>query len=290
MTIIEAIEQILKKEGRALSAKELVEIISQSGIVSIGGNTPWKTVGARLAEDIRGNADSAFLRLGPGLYGLRLWPDVTEFQVRHRVINPLDEHILAVERTSFNEIVRPNAETHFYEMDYREMLKVSQVVFRRDAEETEKFVQLIPSFIVFRGDEVLSFNRTKKSPEQRLHNRHSIVFGGHLQSEDDPGFFIDEPSHAQSFLFRELHEELSFNKPITRSHYIGVLYLQETTFERQHAGLVFAVEVPERTEAKSEEPGYHNALNFLKWSEIGDSPVVSDRWSAACVARIETGG
>ena len=169
-------------------------------------------------------------------------------------------------------------------------MRSSEVVYRRDAEETEEFVQLIPSFVIFRGNEVLSFNRTKKSPEKRLHNRNSIVFGGHLQSNDDPGFLLDHPGYAETFLFRELHEELSFDKPLLRFEYIGVLYLQDTAFERQHAGLVFAVEVPEGTKPKSEEPGYHNALEFLLWDEIAQSPVMSDRWSAACVARIEAGG
>lgn len=290
MTILEAIEQILSEEGRALNAKELAHKLGQSGRAQISGKTPWKTVGARLAEDIRENSRSTFLRLGPGLYGLRCWEGVTEFQVKHRKINPLDEYILAVRKKRFAKIVGAKTKLDFYPTNYREVLQASEVVYRRDAEKTEDFVQLIPSFVIFMGSKVLSFNRTKKSPEQRLHDRHSIVFGGHLQSEDDPGLFADEPDHAKNFLFRELHEELSFDKPILRSQYVGVLYLQGSPFERQHAGIVFAVEVPEGARPTSEEPGYHNALKFLEWDEIWDSPVISDRWSAACIARIESGG
>lgn len=290
MTVLEAIEQILSDEGRALNAKELAQKLSQSGKTQIAGKTPWKTVGARLAEDIRENAQTAFLRLGPGLYGLRRWPNVTEFRVKNRKINPLDEYILAVKKRRFEEIICSSPSLQFYDTNYRDVLEESEVVYRRDAEKTEDFVQLIPSFLVFMGENVLSFNRTKKSPEQRLHDRHSIVFGGHLQTEDDPGLFIADPHQAKNFLFRELHEELSFDKPILRSRYVGLLYLQNSTFERQHAGIVFAVEVPEGTRPKSEEPGYHNALKFLEWGEIWDSPVISDRWSAACIARIGSGG
>src|SRR3546814_4643473 len=67
---------------------------------------------------------------------------------------------------------------------YRSLLAKARPIHRMMAEEDHQLVQLIPSFLVFEDDRVLSFRRTRKTPEQRLHDSSSIVFGGHLQAED----------------------------------------------------------------------------------------------------------
>lgn len=286
MSILGAIQNLLANEGRALNAKQLAVKLQASGGVTLGGMTPWKTIGARLAEDIRSNPETPFLRIGRGLYGLRAWPDARSFEVKPRVINPLDEDIRVVERAQFLNILGHPSSTGFYDRHYATVLQHSFIMRRQLAEASEEVVQLIPSFLIFRGEEVLSFHRTKKSPEQRLHNRYSIIFGGHLQDEDDPGLFHEDREHADKFLFRELHEELSFSSPPLRSEYVGILHLQASAFERQHAGLVFALEVPPEATAQSMEPGYHSGLKFLEWKTIGDSPVISDRWSEACIKHI----
>ena len=82
MTLIEAIERVLERHGRAMNAKDLASKIDEIESATLGGRTPWKTVGARLAEDIRTNPTSVFLRVGRGIYGLRRWPGITDFEVR----------------------------------------------------------------------------------------------------------------------------------------------------------------------------------------------------------------
>src|SRR5690606_7275358 len=104
-------------------------------------------------------------------------------------------------------------------------------VHRVAAEDNEDLVQLIPSFLIFRGESVLSFKRTRKTPEQRLHDSYSIVFGGHLQADDSPALFAQIDEQVERFLFRELHEELAFAPPLFQSRYSGVLHLEQTAFE-----------------------------------------------------------
>jgi hypothetical protein len=81
-------------------------------------------------------------------------------------------------------------------------------------------------------------------------------------------------------------EELGFSPPFVRSNYCGVLHLEDTAFERQHAGVVFAIELQPGTGVKSLEPGFHSGLRFIPWDGISSSPVMADRWSATCVAHM----
>jgi len=269
-----------------MAAKAIVQALCDAGSDEPGGLTPWKTVGARLAEDIRTKPESRFMRVGKGLYALREWSDLTPVNVPARRLNPLDEDILVVDRSKFEALKSNRRIRHLFDIGYRELLDAAHPIHRVIAEENHDLVQLIPSFIIFREGSVLSYKRTKRSPEQRLHDSFSIVFGGHLQWDDNPALFAHLDDQVEQFLFRELHEELGFDPPPIRSQYSGVLHLDGSAFERQHAGVVFAIELAAGTEVKSLEPGYHSTLEFRPWETITTSPVMDDRWSAACIMHI----
>src|SRR3546814_9803391 len=143
------------------------------------------------------------------------------------------------------------------------------------AVEDHQLVQLIPSFLVFEDDRVLSFRRTRKTPEQRLHDSSSIVFGGHLQAEDNPALFAHDDEEVERFLFRELHEELGFSPPPRRARYVGVLHLTGSAFERPHAGVVFAIDLEPGTRVESREPGYHSTRSEEPKSEEHTSELQS---------------
>lgn len=284
--LLTAVEQVLLACGKPLTAKAIVKELKDRGGVSPGGATPWKTIGARLAVDIRSNPASPFIRVGRGMYALGVWNDLVAVDVPRRRINPLDEDILVVDRNVFEALKTGRSMGRLFDIHYRDLLSAARPLQRVKAEADINLVQLIPSFIVFKTDQVLSFKRTRKTPEQRLHDSSSIVFGGHLQAEDSPALFADDDAEVERFLFRELHEELGFNPPLRRSSYVGVLHLEETAFERQHAGVVFAVELEPDTEVTSLEPGYQSTLRFVSWDGISASPVMDDSWSAACIAHL----
>ena len=284
--LLDRIGGVLHAFGRPLSAKAIASALAEGGDGAPGGATPWKTVGARLAVDIRSNPQSRFMRVGRGMYALSAWSDMARVEVPVRRINPLDEDILVVDRDVIEGLKAGRRFGRLFDVHYRDLLSAARPLHRTLAEENEGLVQLIPSFLVFEGDRVLSFRRTRKTPEQRLHDSFSIVFGGHLQAEDSPALFADDDAQVESFLFRELHEELAFNPPFVRSHYVGVLHLEDTAFERQHAGVVFAIDLEPGTRVDSLEPGYQSTLRFLSWDGITASPVMEDRWSAACVAHM----
>lgn len=287
--LLAAVEHVLSACGKPLTAKAIIKELADRGKVSPGGATPWKTIGSRLAVDIRSNVGSHFMRVGRGMYALSAWSDLVSVEVPRRRINPLDEDILVVDRQAFERLKVNRRVGRLFNIHYRELLAAARPLRRLKAEDDHTLVQLIPSFIVFEGDRVLSFRRTKKTPEQRLHDSSSIVFGGHLQAEDSPALFADDDDEVERFLFRELHEELAFDPPFRRSRYVGVLHLEGTAFERQHAGIVFAVDLMPGTAFSSPEPGYHSTLRLLPWDGIAASPVMKDRWSAACIAHMLEG-
>lgn len=285
-TLLDAIDDLLCGCGTPLSAKAIAKEMDARGAVVPGGATPWKTIGARLAVDIRSNGSSRFVRVGRGMYALKAW-NLTPVTVPARRINPLDEDILVVDREAIERLKAGKHLRGLLNIHYRSLLEIAQPVHRTQAEDDYNVVQLIPSFLIFSGNSVLSFKRTKKTPEQRLHDSFSIVFGGHLQSEDSPALFAHLDDEVERFLFRELHEELGFDPPFKQSRYCGVLHLEQTAFERQHAGVVFAIDLEPGTTVESREPGFQSTLRFIPWSDITSSPVMADRWSAACIAHIQ---
>lgn len=284
--LLTAVEQVLLACGKPLTARAIIKELNDRGEASPGGATPWKTIGARLAVDIRSNPTSPFIRVGKGMYALGAWNDLVAVDVPRRRINPLDEDILVLDRNVFEAFKTGKNSGRLFDIHYRDLLGAARPLHRVKAEADITLVQLIPSFVVFEGDRVLSFKRTRKTPEQRLHDTYSIVFGGHLQAEDSPALFADDDAEVERFLFRELHEELAFDPPLRRSSYVGVLHLEQTAFEQQHAGVVFAVELEPETTVRSLEPGYQSTLRFLSWQGISESPVMEDRWSAACIAHL----
>lgn len=284
--LLTTIEKVLLACGKPLTAKAIIKELNDRGQASPGGATPWKTIGARLAVDIRSNPASPFMRVGKGLYALRVWHDLIAVDVPQRRINPLDEEILVLERSALEALKVGKSSGRLFDIHYRDLLISARPLHRVKAEDDITLVQLIPSFVVFQGNQVLSFKRTRKTPEQRLHDTYSIVFGGHLQAEDSPALFVDDDSEVERFLFRELHEELAFDPPLRRSSYVGVLHLEETSFEQQHAGVVFAVELEPDTAVTSLEPGYQSTLRFLPWEGILETPVIKDSWSEACIAHL----
>jgi len=284
--LLQGIRDVLSSSNKPLSAKAIVRQLNKDDPTRLRGLTPWKTVGARLAVDIRSNPDTPFMRVERGMYALKEWSDLTPVTVAARHINPVDEDILVLDRDMIERMKVGRKVGLFFDIDYRDLLAAARPINRTQAEADHDLVQLIPSFVISMDNCVLSFKRTRKTPEQRLHDSYSIVFGGHLQSEDRSMLFTQLDDQVERFLFRELHEELAFEPPFRQSRYRGVLHLDGTAFERQHAGAVFSIELEAGTKVTSLEPGFHSTLQFLPFDSIRTSNVMEDRWSATYISHM----
>lgn len=70
----EAAVEVLRKEQRPMTAKEIVAIAAQRGLLQIGGRTPDASLAGRIYTDIQKHGEeSKFVQVGPRTYALREW-------------------------------------------------------------------------------------------------------------------------------------------------------------------------------------------------------------------------
>ncbi|MGZ8172988.1 hypothetical protein [Methylobacter sp.] len=117
----------------------------------------------------------------------------------------------------------------------------------RDVLETdERFRQIIPYVIVERDGKFLVYERTAKGGEQRLHNKRSLGFGGHIDvsdvSLDDSGQAIDLETTVANAVEREIREELKIDGGYTFEAF-GLLIDDSTPVGRVHIGIVLIAHV-----------------------------------------------
>lgn len=112
---------------------------------------------------------------------------------------------------------------------------------RSYAETCSEFLQVIPYIHVIVKDKVLSYSRGGKGSENRLHNKRSIGFGGHVElydaAIDDVGNF-DFKHTINNCITRELVEELGENEfNGGKTKFMGVLYDPTTEVGKVHLGI-----------------------------------------------------
>jgi hypothetical protein len=75
MTFLEAAIEVLKREGKPLQTKRLAELAVKLNLLSVVGRDPEGTMGERLEAHLEKDAHrSEIIQLGPGLFGLRVYP------------------------------------------------------------------------------------------------------------------------------------------------------------------------------------------------------------------------
>jgi predicted NUDIX family phosphoesterase len=287
ISTLDAAEQILRVAQRAMGSKEIAREIVKLASASLGGQTPWKTVNARISTDIiKLGTKSRFKRTGQGFFALREWTDEAEFVVKRRRIKSIDELIKVVPKHLLSDYIEDIEIKGLVEQDYWPLVEMSIDLPRVDAERTEEFVQLIPTFVVVKDRSILSYVRTKRLPEARLHNKRSISFGGHLQSDDNPVLFSIDNKVQRDFLFRELYEEIKFTSDFD-ANYLGLIYLRNNEFERQHVGIVFLIDLPTEAGFSSLEPGMHVDVRFIPLDELMMDKDGMDSWTRLLIEVID---
>jgi len=245
---LKAAYDVLKKENRALSALEIAEIALRDGTLRSDGKTPSQTMKSKLSTEIlRRGVGSPFMRVAKGKFALREWGDLVAEHVADRFQKALfDEDIVVFPTTSLRKYVRvPGLYSGAF--DHGALVSECQPMRRREAEESFEVIQLVSVFIVRNESRFLTYKRTKRLPENRLHGFYSISFGGHLNPNDiKPLLNIFDPDLATPLLLRELGEELRLaydNVPVLE--YRGLLYDDSREVSRQHLGVTYDVTLPD---------------------------------------------
>lgn len=132
--------------------------------------------------------------------------------------------------------------------------------------------QIIPYFLVRKGDKYLTALRKNKTGDKRIHGARLIGFGGHLKASDIKGTMND-------WLKREFAEEI-FAEKVLDIRFISLLNDDDdpTGISKVHIGLVFEIAVDgnisilERDKFENEE--------FLSVPELVKRTSEMESWSA----------
>jgi predicted NUDIX family phosphoesterase len=155
--------------------------------------------------------------------------------------------------------------------------------FERDlAEEDPSLKQIIPYTVLFRGREVFRYQRTTKGGEQRLHHRHSIGVGGHIEFCDEDGRDEHGTSYIRAF-WRELEEEVGLRPDdVVENNIVAMLYDPSDKVGEVHLGVVHFVKVRPGRDPKTTDPALSNGY-FVHATELANDIDAFEKWSQAII-------
>ncbi|MCL4552044.1 MAG: hypothetical protein M1305_00595, partial [Candidatus Marsarchaeota archaeon] len=210
---------------------------------------------------------------------VRHMPEYTAPRFKKRL---LDEDVIVFPASSLHKYL-PCAGLHADRIDGAALLSECFPMRRRVAEADPSVIQLVSVFVIREGDRFLTYKRTKRLPESRLHGFYSLGFGGHLNPGDLlPLFDISDPDLGMMILERELNEEVTVPRSGMSFHYRGLLYDDSNSLSRQHLGIVndVFVAVPEYTIG---ERGFLIDPKFETLAQIAARMDEFESWSAMLI-------
>jgi predicted NUDIX family phosphoesterase len=275
----------LSNINEPLSAREITEIALRQGLLQTNGLTPWQTMKSKLSTNILRLGDqSQFMRTEKGRFALREWKDRLEEHIADRYQKALfDEDIVVFPATSLQRYV-PTVGIHRNGFNQDALLEECRPIRRSVAEADLSVIQLVSVFIVHHGNRYLTYKRTRRLPESRLHGYYSIAFGGHLNPDDISRLLnIFDPSVGGPLILRELGEELRLRVgEIVDLSYRGLLYDDSRPVSRQHVGIAYDVFV-RSGEFEIGERGFLMDAKFETINQIIDRIDEFENWSQMIV-------
>lgn len=277
---LRAAHEVLERERRAMTANEIVVEAKRAGLLSTKGRTPWKTMNARLSTDILECRDrSKFMRTDAGLFALRAWADrLHEYVAPRRTFALIEEDVLVFDKKHLRQFVQNDGLTSA-NVDHKGLVALCYAMPRQQAEENYSVIQLVSVYAVREKNRYLTYKRTKRLPEKRLHSVYSAFFGGHLNPDDIlPLFQISSSEQVRYFADRELNEEVRLRTPPAAMRFRGLLYDPRTQVSTQHLGVVFVVTLRDRN-LEIGERGFLTDLRYETKSEIRRRIADFENWS-----------
>ena len=167
--------EVLKREMRPLTAREITEIAAREGRLRSSGKTPWQTMKSKLSTDILSHGPgSLFMRVEEGRFSLREWKGLYPEHIAQRFQKALfDEDIVVFPSASLKKYV-PIVGLYGGALECDALLRECRPMRRREAEENTSVIQLVSNFIVHFKDKYLTYKRTRLLPENRLHGYYSL--------------------------------------------------------------------------------------------------------------------
>lgn len=151
------------------------------------------------------------------------------------------ETILCIENSVLAQEIPSVGFIPMHQVDFDLFLVPQYLWFapRSIVEHREEFRQIIPYIILHYENQIAVYSRTKKGAEERLHDRLSIGFGGHVALDDISldGEIINPHKTLTRAVQRELSEEVQYAS-IKTQKFIGLIYDDSDAVSRVHLGVV----------------------------------------------------
>jgi predicted NUDIX family phosphoesterase len=241
---LKAAYEVLSAAQEPLSAPEITARAMDGSLLRSVGLTPWQTMKSKLSTDILKLGErSVFMRAEKGRFALREWQKIYPEHIADRYQKALiEEDILVFPASSLGRYI-PGVGLFAGDLDRDALLAECRPMRRLDAEEDFSVIQLVSVFIIRHRDRYLTYKRTKRLPESRLHGEYSIGFGGHLNPDDlAPLLNILDPELGLPLIERELREEIRVDSlGSTAISYRGLLYDDSREVSKQHLGVTYQV-------------------------------------------------
>ncbi|MBO7368746.1 MAG: NUDIX hydrolase [Clostridia bacterium] len=143
---------------------------------------------------------------------------------------------------------------------------------REEVENDPSKKQIIAYCVIEKGDSVFMTKRLKKQTEKRLHDRHSIGVGGHINTTD----VIEGVNVVKEGLLRELNEEV-FISPDFETEFLGIINDNSTSVNSVHAGACYKIKLKSGDCSVKETEKMEGF--FVKKSELKDYYECLEGWS-----------
>lgn len=194
------------------------------------------------------------------------------------------QHIICTER----QVVDKEIKTNGFIKTEKNIFETDKIwVGPRDTLETnEDFKQIIPYVILSYQGKIALYQRTKKGGENRLHNMHSIGFGGHIDAFDlayHENSEINLDKTIENSAQREIDEELNVSEIVSKQH-LGYIYDDSNPVGRVHIGVVEQWELT-TNQITSNEDEIH-IVGLFTIEELKDFDGEMENWSEHIIQKI----
>jgi predicted NUDIX family phosphoesterase/dephospho-CoA kinase len=290
-------EQVLQRQGRALSAKEIVAFAEADQLFpdTFTGRTPYQTLKSKLSVDIRKNGDrSVFVRTRPGRFYLRRLMSSLDQVYEAPPFRPpkTTERVLVFPSSSLDQLGRFQGIKRHGRRLLASLLRAElETLDRYQAELTDTHKQIITYVMVTQGNRVLAyrrgaFNRT----EHFLRGSDCVGFGGHVTALDR-NLLGEADQGITQCAIRELREELDIPESDQRRldsgeglSVVGLLNDDSSPAGRRHFAVIFRYEVSDDSAWESPTRG-EKAITRLRWISPGSRLELNDfeYWSQLCL-------
>lgn len=195
------------------------------------------------------------------------------------------ERVLVVKRKDIpKEALKDGFNTGIAYMD--DLIPVASFIDRDKAEHDTAYKQIIPQIVVRnqRG-EIFVVQRLNTQGESRLHGKHSIGIGGHINPIDSD----TNNNIIVSGLFRELDEELDVDTNFMKSfHWLGTMNDDSNDVGTVHFAIVVSITFDDAADVKIKETDKMTG-GFMSLEEAAKYYDNMENWSQIIFDQIRKG-